>query len=246
MKYVFIFLLILSKTCIAQPNYSLVATSDILSSVRMIVFENEFGTSFIVNRNEQQYLITAKHIFKSVKSGTEIKFKLLTQNKLQEFSFPVSFHSDTNVDIAVIKLPPFFLKNNTVELKNDGESFNVGQDCYFIGYPLGIGTLMENEYLGIYKRAVFSGILKPGLLLFDAHNNVGFSGAPVLTSQGSYKEQFVLGVVSGYQSEKQTVNVVNPNKKKQKEPTSYSYNVNSGIMRVWGIKYANDIIDQIR
>jgi hypothetical protein len=209
----------------------LMASLNTLTAVRLIIIGDKVGTCFIANYKTGQYLITVKHLFDTnkKKNGDTVNFSISDKKGMLRFNYRVFFHLDSNVDIAVISIPANFLPNNQLRISEDENCF-LGQDCYFLGYPLGLSSLIDSVHYPLYKKAVFSGILdlKRGLNVYDAHNNRGFSGAPIITTNSTYDRQYVAGIVSGYRNE--VINI-EANSKNKNEP--FVVNENSGIMEAY-------------
>lgn len=98
---------------------------------------------------------------------------------------------------------------------------------------------MGTEALGIkfplVKKTIVSGWVKhKGLdvLLLDGHNNVGFSGGPVVAYDTSSKKMCIVGVKSGH--------VPEPVDMQYKED-KISVNENSGIIVCYGRRYIEEI-----
>jgi hypothetical protein len=64
------------------------------------------ATCFLITKEGKQYFVSAAHLFKaSHKSGDVVPIRMLIQNQLEPFDANVYFHTNRNVDIAIIKLP---------------------------------------------------------------------------------------------------------------------------------------------
>lgn len=121
----------------------------------------------------------------------------------------------------------------------------MGQDCYFLGFPLGFSTKLSQGMVPLIKRATTSGlrdIKGKNILLLDGHNNVGFSGGPVITTNSGLKEQFVIGIVSGYFPDPQVIEVPDDKGGTKK----ITYNSNSGIILCFQTDLAVEIIKNIK
>ncbi len=216
------------------------------------------GTCFMLMKNEKQYFVTAAHLFKaSHKSGDLVSIQIRVQNVLQPFNAKVYFNANRKVDIAVFTLPEKIIQHITkpdekYKYPMDMEEYQKwfpgngiptdrlfttsGLDVYFFGFPLGN---MGTEFLGIrfplVKKAIISGwVIHNGiqLLLLDGHNNLGFSGGPVVAYDTANKRLCLVGIVSGYLPEQ-----INLKSKK----ASLSINANSGIMVCYGPNYIEEI-----
>lgn len=161
------------------------------------------GTCFMINKEGKQYFVTAAHLFESShKSGDLVPVQMLVQNELQSFNANVFFHTNRKVDIAVftlsekisqkIEVPEEYARNKEALqrlFQSDGISTDslflpIGAEVFFYGFPLGnLGTEAFGIKLPLVKKAVVSGWVKNNgvdVLLLDGHNNLGFSGGPIL------------------------------------------------------------------
>jgi hypothetical protein len=124
-------------------------------------------------------------------------------------------------------------------LKYSTNGLIYGQDSYFLGFPYGLtGKSIFTEAgfpMPFVKKGVIS-YFEKGLLYLDGHNNPGFSGGPVVFGSPGNAVTNIAGVISGYKS---TFNPVLIDKK----PTEYSFQENTGIIIVYPIENAIDIID---
>ena len=178
---------------------------------------------------------------------------MLIQNQLEPFDANVYFHTNRNVDIAIIKLSEKVSQvseNGTGKFKlseiisqGDGISLDTtlvgfGIETFFYGFPL---TNMGTEALGIkfplVKNAVLSGMVKYNgvdVLVLDGHNNRGFSGGPVVVYDTSKKKMCLIGVISGYFPESRSV---------QYKGDRLSFDENSGIILCYGRQYIEEIFN---
>ena len=213
------------------------------------------GTCFMVTKNGEQYFVTAAHLFEhSHRSGDEVSIQLVVQNELQSYHGRVYFHSDRKVDIAVLKLAetisqraaiPDELTKYKDTLQNifrgngfstDSVFVSIGTETYFLGFPLGnLGTEVFGIKYPLLKKAIISGWVKYNgidVLLLDGHNNLGFSGGPVVAYDEASKQMLVVGVISGYLPE--PINI------RQKNSMA-SVEENSGIIVCYDRRYMSEI-----
>lgn len=102
----------------------------------------------------------------------------ISANELERLPVPVAV-----ADVAVFRLRRPITPNHPLPLSVDDMVF--GQDCYFLGFPLGLTfDIGEFEYFPLVKRATVSAknhrINGRPILLLDGWNNPGFSGGPVV------------------------------------------------------------------
>lgn len=213
------------------------------------------GTCFMVTKNGEQYFVTAAHLFESShRSGDEVSIQLVVQKELQPYRARIYYHPDRKVDIAVLKLaetisqaavlPDEWTKyKDTIQKIFQGGGFStdslfvsIGTETYFLGFPLGnLGTEAFGIKYPLLKKAIISGWVKYNgidVLLLDGHNNLGFSGGPVVAYDEASKQMRIVGVISGYLPE--PVNI------KQKNST-VSVEENSGIIVCYDRRYMEEI-----
>ncbi len=158
------------------------------------------GTSFTIEVDGRQYLITAKHVVGRLKEEGSVD--LLTGEKWVPTQMQV-FRCDDPIDIAVL-IPPRQL-TEAVSLEPTMVGITLGQDAYFAGFPFGysspsaIKTVNGLLMIPSVNKGTVS-VLNNGMILLDGRNNFGFSGAPII-----FKDIFrgdiykVAGVISGFQ-----------------------------------------------
>ncbi len=195
------------------------------------------GTSFEVRDGENIYIVTAKHLFKRhIRTGDKVRI-LLSGKYLKEkndslFSYNVQvfIHKDSLADVAVFKIPVDKNKFNDKEMPSLQLALAappVGEDCIFLGYPsVAISIKTNFGLLPLVKKCVFSGALSEEILVFDGHNNKGFSGGPILSYSEKDKRYNFFAVVSGYYPE-------------------IGSTENSGIMFATHMSYVKEIIKSL-
>ncbi len=213
------------------------------------------GTCFMVTRNGEQYFVTAAHLFASShRNGEEVPIQMVVQNELQPFRAKIYYHPDRKIDVAVLKLAETVSQNaaipdelakykDTIAKVFNGNGFSmdsvwvtVGSETYFLGYPLGnLGTEAFGIKFPLLKKAIISGFVNHNgvdILLLDGHNNLGFSGGPVIAYNEAAKRMSIVGVISGYLPEPVDI--------KQKN-TTLSVEENSGIIVCYDIRYITEV-----
>jgi Trypsin-like peptidase domain len=201
------------------------------------------GTCFALNYKNQEYIVTAKHLFrKNTKNKTDVKIKIYFDRDPKNITAKVFFHKDKNVDIAILKIP---FKTSNEESYWPGGQIAIGQDVYFFGFPILKNKLYYSDDqvgrpLPLVKKAIVSGFVnvKPSMIvLLDGHNNPGFSGAPVMYYNYFEKIYMISSIVTGY--------YLQENQIKLDSNKSVSFDENSGIIKCYDIKNAKEIIDDI-
>jgi hypothetical protein len=215
-------------------------TSNIYARVFQIRYQQSVGTSFTVEVDGRQYLITAKHVVKNIKDGDEIGIS--RNGGWETYSVKVIEVSPPENDIAVIALPKQISPTYPIEPTSQG--ILVGQDAYFLGFPYELqmdGAMLNNGYpLPLVKKGICSGILTPkdevSQILLDGINNTGFSGGPVVFVDQASKKLKIAGIVSGYRNNPDQVYIVDKSKMPPKmTPIDAIVLANAGIIYTYMI-----------
>jgi S1-C subfamily serine protease len=165
------------------------------------------GTTFTIDVDGKQYLVTAKHLVASVADGAEATINI--RGRTEWHPFPVTvLKAPDPIDIAV--LVPKTQVTVSYDLPANLAGTAVGADAYFVGFPFGLEHAITYPTLGgvfgIIKRATIAQLewipdLKIQRIWLDGINNEGFSGSPVVfrgpTNLGNNWK--VAAVISGYE-----------------------------------------------
>ncbi|MCY4523397.1 MAG: hypothetical protein OXB84_01530 [Halobacteriovoraceae bacterium] len=198
------------------------------------------GTCFTIDIDKKQYLCTAKHLLEDFK-GDYID---IMRNK-QWIKLPVSLvgYGSKNSDIIVLasktQLSPNYL------LTTEENIVGLGLDVYFLGFPFGYicsdgKTVNQGFPIPFVKKAIVSAVEVDNAcvsLLLDGHNNLGFSGGPVIYTDHSTKKTHVISIISAYRCEYQSVF---DQQNEMKMP--FQALANSGIIVSYSIQHALDAI----
>lgn len=194
-----------------------------------IHLEGKIGTVF---------LVTVKHLFLNIQSGTQVTIGITTDNGLNQITGTIYFHQNLAVDIGLIKIskplfPYFKFYHNT---------FAIGQQSFFCGFPYGFAIEsvgINNGYpLPLVKRASISAYSpKLQLFTFDGHNNPGFSGSPIGFHDLDKKETHIIGIVYSYHGQTNTINI---------GANTVTYSENSGIFFAYSFALVFEIINQMK
>jgi S1-C subfamily serine protease len=164
------------------------------------------GSSFTIEVDGRQYLITAKHVVAGLKPEDTIQIR-----KGEEWSSVKVkvLRCDEPIDIAVL-VPPVQL-TVTFPLEPTTDKVLFGQDAYFVGFPYGIsmdGKQVNDSYpIAFVKKGNFSAMVPEGIatvIFLDGHNNPGFSGGPIVyrdLNQSGPPISYAAGVISGFKPE---------------------------------------------
>lgn len=169
------------------------------------------GTAFTIDVEGRQYLVTAAHLLPVGSGPFEAILDGNAHVKTAVEFVPIPVRS--GADVAVTALATPLSGDLPIVASMDGMIF--GQDCYFLGYPHGLGLGgSRSPHLAFVKRALLSahervgGPDGVGTLYLDGHNNVGFSGGPVFFYRdGDRNKPSIAGVVSGYRAEFSPVHI---------------------------------------
>ena len=222
-------------------------TSEMLQRVVNIKVDNQSVTAFFVYYKNKPYLITAKHAFINIPDKTTLNIEIRCSKSTWKI-VQVTIHMPLSKDIDLVVLS---LANMSEEQnKDDSKILNtsnliLGQDVFFLGFPYNFAlevdcSINNNLPLPLVKKATISSLpnmTKEGLILLDGNNNPGFSGAPVCFFNEKLKRYQIAGVISGYYCDKiEMSNILGGN---------FSLAINSGIIIVYDIKYAFEILEYI-
>jgi S1-C subfamily serine protease len=230
MKNLFsISLTLLSLISFGQRN---MAISDVMMNTFMIKTKAGTATGFLVERNNEEYFITARHaLSKPASNNTTIKLAILYDSLFREFSGIVYLHSDTTIDLAVIKLSKKLQKLKPLATTQE---HYIGEECAFFGFPYSsFYTMVEKTYIPFVKRATVSAFNNK-ILFLDGTNNPGFSGGPVVRL-ASDKNIKIFAVITAYYPEYRQIEGAS-------KTDVLKYYSNSGIIYTCPIMYVDHIL----
>lgn len=253
---------------ISISSYSQVS-SDIYQRTFLLKTTVGTGTTFAVDIDNRQYLVTARHMVAGL--GDHHEVSLLLEKRWKSFDVKILRCQDP-IDIAVLVPNQVLTHAPALPLALSPGKLYFGQELFFVGFPFGwsmqFSTLSPNP-IAIVKRGILSANIEQDgarLMLIDGYNNFGFSGGPIVYHEvgKSGYDLSVTGVVSGFQPELRPVvkkvrlrpgeSVVgieswrlitdeggNPVKLVD---TGNSVPVNTGFLSAFGIEYAIDLIHE--
>ena len=223
---------------------NLLPTSNILQRTFRIRFGDSCGTCFTLDVGDRQYIVTARHLgIPTVLSNDVPPVYIYRDGRWRDLPIRVVGCGNGDADIMVmatdIQLSPLH------PLKPTTEEYMLGQEVLFLGFPYGLmnnGDKINFDYpIPLVKHAIISAFTKgeqTAMILLDGHNNMGFSGGPVVCRdhKGSDNDLAVIGVISGYKSRSRPVyNELNE--------TSLTYAYNTGIITTVGIEHVIELIE---
>jgi S1-C subfamily serine protease len=173
----------------------------ILSIVFQVKFKNQVGSAFAIDVDNRQYIISAGHLFQSVKDGDVAEF--LIDGNWQSIVVRPIFPPLKETDI--VALAPDKQVAPRMEVEIGFSQVRLGQDVYFLGFPFGLGsrTMSGPAMIPFVKKGIFSAIDsrdEAGRVIYvDGHNNPGFSGGPIIFANFDKNRALQIGgVIAGY------------------------------------------------
>jgi hypothetical protein len=240
MTLLLVFILGLPLISFAQiyPTPELV-TSNVLHRVFLTRYGGQYGSSFTIDVDNRQYLISAKHFLVGLKASDHIEIFHDSQWKRLE----VKRIDLKNPKIDILVLAPAVQLSPPLELQASAGHICLSQDVFFLGFPFGMGAeakALNNYYpLPFVKKGIVSAIIfddkEGGILYIDGYNNPGFSGGPIVFFDLNEHKLKVAAVVSGYRN--QLVDIYDKNK-----ATALKAITNSGLLIGYNINPAVDAI----
>ncbi len=196
--------LIVSLICLLlsfAPCKSQEITANILQRVFLIKYGKKIGSSFTIDVQNRQYLVTARHLVAGIKNGNTID--VFHNNQWEPVKVNPLYTEPSEVDIVVLVLPTQISPSHSVEASFS--NLPVSGNAYFLGFPFGYSMgfrELNNGYpLPFVKQGIVSAFdvlpNKYALVFLDAVGNPGFSGGPMLRVTPNTKQLRVMAVVSG-------------------------------------------------
>lgn len=238
-------ILVFEQPIQAQP------TGNVLTRVYQVRFNRETGTAFLLDYEDRQYFVTARHVMES--AGETATVEMLGPTIKDWKSYPVTVLKGKNKCIDVAILVPNEKKLSNADPIPYPYNYAFGQEAYFLGFPYGLYTtfgahggvaLIKHAYVSarVSCAAIFpDGDKDQNLLLLDGLNNPGFSGGPVVAPDmfspfTNVRTQKLIGIISGFQSENSPLRVDGRALPNASTPT------NTGIIVVTPIEGAVELI----
>jgi S1-C subfamily serine protease len=194
----------------------------ILQRVFFIKYGEKCGTSFTIDVQGKQYLITARHLVEGIKEGDSIG--LFHENQWKSLKAKPLYLEPAEVDIVVLALPIQISPSYPLELGVAG--LCISQTTYFLGFPYGQAvdarTLNNGFPLPFVRQGICSAVLfspkKYAVLFLDGMGNPGFSGGPIIFFDRDSHKLTVAGVVTRYRNQEDKV--LKPSMKKHNKAKS--------------------------
>ena len=200
------------------------------------------GTCVVIDIDNRQYLCTAKHCLTEFEDDS---IGILHENQWKQLEVRLVGYGSHGSDVCVL--------TSNSRLVGDGVPLSVsqngivyGQEAYFLGFPFG----MQMDSMGLNRQFPFPFVKRATVSAFevtdasvrtiylDGHNNIGFSGGPVvIRPNGNPKAEWrVAAIIGGYRSDWAPVLGSND------VHTGDKVRVNTGIVIAYGIAHAVEAI----
>ena len=200
---------------------------------------NSTGTIFVMEKDDRQYWVTAKHVLDGWDGESPMAIRKL--GGWLQVGFKLVGHHPV-ADVAVL-VADGYVENHPAEASMTG--LRIAQDLYFMGFPFGWAAEMDANLnrdfpMPFIKKAIVSAVCPPSpgvqdVLFLDGHNNPGFSGGPVVFVDANTGAQKICGVVSGYRIQPENVFV-------GEERVEAYVQANSGLMICEQIMRVDEVI----
>lgn len=210
-------------------------TANAIHRVFRIESDSQIGSSFAVDVDGKQYLVTARHLVSAL-SGTA-QVGIFANGAWNAVSAMLVGHAPGDVDISVLAVDRR-LTPGDLPLEMTSHGLIYGQDVFFLGFPYNILSkfiLGADGYpLPLVKKAIVSSFDK-GFFLLDGHNNPGFSGGPVVFTSPNRQDFKVAAVISGFTAVEEPVFAAG-------QKTTLTYQSNTGIIVAYPADHAMELI----
>ena len=223
-------------------------TSNVIHRTLQIKCGIYTGTACVVDRDEKQYLVTARHVVNGINPRDKIEISF--EQQWHPIEIEVVGLGEGEIDVAVLAGSVQLAPTHLLEASLAGMAY--GQSVYFLGFPFGWSGGGEDINGGRPLPFVKAGIVstlysneRTALFYIDGYGNRGFSGGPVVfvpnnRSPSETTPYKLAGIVANYpiplESRRPIVN------KKNEELDTY-FVENSGLVAAVNIGRVTDIID---
>ena len=224
-------------------------TSNVIHRTFNIRCGKATGTAFAIDRDKRQYLITARHVVKDFTSGSTIA--ILHDRRWKTLPVEVVGIGADVIDVAVLACPIRLAPAHSLVASSKGLTY--GQPVYFLGFPFGWNSGMENLNRELPVPFVKAGVVSAMItgdtshIYIDAHGNRGFSGGPVVfVPNGRPSNKFqVAGVIANAPTPRIEPVVDKSNRPlvgDDGEPIAY-FPENQGLVVAFDIRHATNLLD---
>jgi len=174
------------------------------------------GTGFLIDYQTKHFLVTCKHVVNSKEDDLFVCFNLkngqISRRSILEIkkqhNIDWIFHRNEDVAMIVFGIDPEHdeLKKLPKELFENFNDLEVGDDIFFLGYPMGLRALKSAS--PIVRAGIISLKESNDTLLIDGNVFPGNSGSPVFLkpsvfnikerSFGRIREAKLIGMINSY------------------------------------------------
>ena len=224
-------------------------TTNVIQRTFHIRFGDSTGTAFAIDRDNRQYLVTARHVVENITSGNSVL--IFHERQWKNTSVEVIGIGAGENDVAVLACPVRLAPSHPLESSSAGLTY--GQPVYFLGFPFGWdggGEQINRDFpIPFVKAGIVSSITfgYSSRIYIDGHNNKGFSGGPlVYVPTGQPSNDFrVAGVVANYPAPIVEA-VVDRNGRPilgaNNQPIAY-FKENQGFVVAFDIRHVTELVD---
>ena len=177
----------------------MIVTTNALQRTLFIKKDDSLGTAFTVDRDDRQYIVTARHVVDGIASNDVIEIR--HEQQWKQAQVELVGVGDDQVDVTILTCGALMTPTHPLEPSSSGLAH--GQPVAFLGFPYGWDSGAErinNGYpMPFVKAGIVSAIIfgSTSRIYIDAHGNPGFSGGPlVFTQPGQPIRYKVAGVIS--------------------------------------------------
>lgn len=162
------------------------------------------GTCFLVDVDQRQYLVTARHVVAGIKPESTVE--IFRHGIWTPILFKPIFPKNEKIDAVAIGLDTALAPQLDLQVSTSG--IVLGQRVVFLGFPFGLASRSKdkNDFIPFVKAGILSAIdygdQQTPIVYVDGHNNPGFSGGPIIFANLGDKHRLqIAAVVSGYRNQ---------------------------------------------
>ena len=166
----------------------LVITTNVIHRTLHIKWGIYTGTACVIDRNDKQYLVTARHVVQGIRIRDKIEISYEHQWHSVDVEV-VGIGEDDDVDVAVLTCRMQVAPTHPLEASISGLIY--GQSVYFLGFPFGWNGggegINDGRPLPFVKTGILSSLYSnedTAMFYIDGYGNKGFSGGPVVFVPG--------------------------------------------------------------
>lgn len=226
---------------------ALMVTQTILGRVLRIGWNNKTASAQLFQHEGEIVLLTAAHAVKGIVAGDNLLVR--HQSNWSPRRAKAVFFDDEGNDVCGVAVDAQGSVGMEINMLN--AQILQGAEVVFAGYPLGLEMSDVPERDGwpipYIKAGIFSGWMThegAQYLLFDAMNNVGFSGGPVIYRHHESGKLEIGGLVSNYRFDA-PLPVLEKEGKELKETGTHFVRPNSGFMAAVPARHMKRVLEKV-